>query len=431
MIEISVFGVLAGTLASALSLVLLLVALGAVAYLGLTAITAALRLGPGQRAVSSAGTALRTLGRRWSPRTGVAASLATLGFGLAGLRLHDAGSNTGSWLFTAAVALTASTATGAWCAALCLAGWRSLATLADRSAEQRLQIEGARHAAVRAVEAKSALFLAGDDLRSEVEQAETALAQLGGALAALEEIGAGLRAKLASAEVRQGGAGLVAEHAELEDDVARKVELGRRIQTEAEIAVFRLRCHEPLRRLVRRRPREATAGLGSAAASRDALRAAAGQALPAVERFLGEAHHTREALSGLEGLRPSHLDPADPDDPLARARREVAAIEAAYAAVLRRVEVVVLRLDADAGLREVASAAGALSPSARIAGLDETELDQLIEEVARADTALSIGLPGDVEARTVSEALARSTAALTRNDGRSLDELVRAMREIE
>jgi len=430
MIELSLFGVLAATLASGLSVVLLLVALGAVAYLGLTAFTAAHRLGDGRAVVSTAGTALRALGQRWSPRAGVGASLVALGVGLAGLRFHDAGSLAGSWLFTVAVALTASTAAGAWCAALCLAGSRSLATLADRSAEQRLRLEGARHAAVREIEAKSAQFLSGDDLRSEIEQAETALTQLGGALAALEQIGTGLREKLASAEVQQGGAALIAEHTELEADVARKAELGRQIQTEAEIAVFRLRCHEPLRRLVRRRPREATAALGSAAASRDALRASVAHARPLVRHFLDEARKTAEALSVLEALRPSHLDPADPDDPLARARKELAAIESAYASVLQRVEVVALRLDADAGLRDVASAAGALSPSAQIAGLDESELDQLIEEVSRADTALSIALTGDIEAHTVSEALARGTAALVRNDGRSLDDLVRAMKDL-
>ena len=50
MIEISLFGVLAGTLVSGLSLVFLLVALGAAAYLGLTTLTATLRLGAGRSA---------------------------------------------------------------------------------------------------------------------------------------------------------------------------------------------------------------------------------------------------------------------------------------------------------------------------------------------------------------------------------------------
>jgi hypothetical protein len=150
-----------------------------------------------------------------------------------------------------------------------------------------------------------------------------------------------------------------------------------------------------------------------------------------VERFLAEARETQRELSGLAARRPAHLDTTDPDDPLARAEREVATIEAAYAAVSRRVEVVVLRLDADAGLREVASAAGSLSPSAQLAGLDEAELDQLITEVSRADAALSIGLPGDLEARSVSEALARGAEALVRNDGRSLDDLLRTMKDIE
>lgn len=445
MIEISLFGVLAGTLVSGLSLVFLLVALGAAAYLGLTTLTATLRLGAGRSAPSGAGTALRALGARWSPRAGAAASLVALGLALAGLRFHDAASAAGSWLFTIAVALTASTATGAWCAALSLAGLRAVATLADRSAERRRQMEGARRAAAQAIEAKSALFLAGDDLRTEVQLAETALAQLGAALAALEEIGAGLRARRdsdesgagagaradASGGAAPGGGALDAERAELDGDVARKIEVGRRIQAEAEIAVFRLRCQEPLRRLVRRRPREATAALGNAATSREALRATAREARPAVERFLAEARRTREELAGLARARPAHLDAADPDDALARAEREIAAIEAAYAAVLRRVEDVVLRLDADAGLRDVASAAGALSPSAEIAGLDESELDQLITEVARADAALSIGLPGELEARGVSEALARGTDALVRNDGRSLDDLIRTMKEME
>lgn len=429
MIEVSLFGVLVGTLASGLSLVLLLIALGAAAYLGLTAFTAGLRLGAGRTAGSGAGTSLRALGARWSPRAGALASLVTLGFALVGLRVHDGGVASG-WLFTVAVALTGSTAVGAWFGALALTGSRAVALLADRSSERRSRLSGARRVAVRELETKSALYLAGDDLRAEVEQADAALVQLGSALGTLEGIGAGLREKVGGAEGGRPDVALAAEHVALEDDVAHKIEIGRQIKAEAEVAVFRLRCQEPLRRLVRRRPRDATAGLAQAAADQNTLRAAIGRARPAVERFLDDAGRAREALTGIDSLRPSHMDPTSPVDPLARAAREVAAIEAAYTAVLRRVEVVALRLDADAGLRELASAAGALAPSARIANDDENELDQLLSEVSRADAALSVGVPNDLEARDVSEALARGAAALVRNDGRSLDDLMRTMKEI-
>lgn len=432
MIEISFFGVLAGTFVSALSVVLLLVAVGAVAYLGLTTFTATtLHLGPGRTAESSTGVALRRTGRRFAPRAGIVASIASLVFTLAGLRFHDAASSAGTWLFTAAVAIVASTAAGAWCAALSLAAFRSVARLADSSAERRARIEGASRTAILEVQAKTSLFLAGDDLRAEVKNAETALSHLGEALTTLTTISAGLRARRESTGTQQGDAALAEEHASLETDVARKVELGKQIHTEAETAVFRLRCLEPLRRLVRQRPRDATATLGTPTTSPETLRTSVARALPAVARFLEDAHKTGEALSALEPSRPSHLDPADPADPLTRARRELSAIQTAYAAVLRRVEVVALRLDADARLHEMTTAADALSPSAHIAGLDETELDQLIEEVTRADAALTLDLPDTLEAHTVSEALARTTAALERNDARSLDDLARAMKDIE
>jgi hypothetical protein len=65
--------------------------------------------------------------------------------------------------------------------------------------------------------------------------------------------------------------------------------------------------------------------------------------------------------------------------------------------------------------------------------VDEGDLRLLLGEVARAESAMSITAPPDEDVRALTEALARSAAALDQageGDSASLDDLVKAMREI-
>jgi hypothetical protein len=195
------------------------------------------------------------------------------------------------------------------------------------------------------------------------------------------------------------------------------------------VSAFRLACFEPLRRLLRRRPHEATAGLSKARTAAE-LEACIGRCVEDIQSFLGELDGARAVLDALSSVRPSGLTEDNGGDPLPRARAEVDAVGAAYHAVLERAGMVRMRLAARTGMEQVASAAGAVSESARTMGLDEGELKLLLDEVARADMAMAITSPGGAELRALSDALARSTAALARNDATSLDELVRAMREL-
>jgi hypothetical protein len=82
-------------------------------------------------------------------------------------------------------------------------------------------------------------------------------------------------------------------------------------------------------------------------------------------------------------------------------------------------------------MEQVASAAGAVSESARTMGLDEGDLGLLLQEVARAESAMTISTPDGADVRALTDALARSADALDRNDAASLDELLKAMREMD
>jgi hypothetical protein len=158
-----------------------------------------------------------------------------------------------------------------------------------------------------------------------------------------------------------------------------------------------------------------------------------------IKAFLGEVAEARASLSVLEERRPkasaaSPLGDGAPSgsvDPLDRARTEVDAVESAYRAVLERTHVIRLRLATRAGMEQVASAAGALSESARTMGLDESELQKLLQEVARAESAMTVSAPDGADVRALTDALARSADAVDRNDTASLDELLKAMREMD
>jgi hypothetical protein len=186
-----------------------------------------------------------------------------------------------------------------------------------------------------------------------------------------------------------------------------------------------------VRLLLRRRPRDLTRGIVAGGAD-GAVTSALSSAVAEIDRFLGEAARTRRALAALEGRRPG--GPGDEDDwdgdAWAQAMRDVGAIEDAYDAVRERLDVVVVRFSARADMEAVASAAGEVSDKARASGLPAGDLSGLVDEVARAESAILMATPPDLDARALSAALARSATALGESDGASLDELLRALREV-
>jgi hypothetical protein len=216
--------------------------------------------------------------------------------------------------------------------------------------------------------------------------------------------------------------------------VATKLDLGRRIQGAARAAAFRLACSAPLRRLLRCRPRDLTRGI-EATADESAVTAILTAATTAIDAFLDEAEHAHADLAALESRRPIDNPASDgasdwDDDPWSQAKRDLAAIEDAYQAVHDRLGVVVMRFTARSDMEEVASAAGEVSEKARASGVPAGDLQDLVDEILRAESAILMATPPELDARALSEALARGATALGGSDGASLDELLRALREV-
>ncbi len=215
------------------------------------------------------------------------------------------------------------------------------------------------------------------------------------------------------------------------DEVGTKLDLGRRILGAAAAAAFRLSCSVTLRRLLRRRPRNVTQGIAAGAGDTAATTAALAATVAALDDFLADADRARGTLSALEGRRPPRSEHEDPeDDPQAQALRDLEAIESAYAAVRDRLGVVVVRAGARADMEAVASAAGEVSHKARAAGIPAGDLQELVSEVARAESAILLVTPAELDGRSLSDALSRSAAALAGSDGASLDALLRALHEL-
>jgi hypothetical protein len=278
----------------------------------------------------------------------------------------------------------------------------------------------------------------GEDLRAELTRSESAIGRLRAAVSGLVATRTALEAKLKAAGEAgagegqgeaQGAAGgdpaLVAEITRARDEVAMKVDLGQRVLEAAEAAAFRLLCHAPLRILLRRRPRDATGALSHIPVTEAAIHAAAG----AVEGFLVDVQRARAALDGFEVRRPAHV-PAGDEGPLAHARRELSAMEAAYGALRERLSIARLRLSARAGAEVVEAAAGAVTGAAAAAALDPAEIGGLVTEVARAEAAVADAAPEMGGAGGLAEALAAGAAALDRSDAASLWDLITALREV-
>jgi hypothetical protein len=431
MTEVSLFGWLIATLASAASVLFLLIALLSAAFVALVA-AAALE----ERFAEQAARSLEP--SPWDPPRVRRAALIAGGFwALFGLGFGVAGVRVGGAFLTGFVIGAGSLAVFGFAVLGTLVGLRGVAALAG--ARQR-RLEAARKAEkerARLLDASRRRHLEGADIREQVADAEAALLRLRAALRSLEDMKVDLDVKLEVLEasgLKQNSpeASAASEYARLRDAVGAKVDVGERVLVAAELAVFRLACFEPLRRLLRRRPHEATSGLSRARTASE-LEACVSRSIAEIEAFLGELDGGRAVLDALSARRPAASAPGVSDDPLKLARAEINAVEAAYRAVLDRAGVVRARLAARAGMEQVTQAVGALSSSARGVGLAEGDLRLLLDEVAKAESAMSITAPSDGDVRALTEALARSAAALdgaSGGDSASLDELMKAMREI-
>ena len=402
-------------------MVLLIVGLTAATYVAMTLVTALRRdiaaLGPADRAARA---------------LGITAALLTVALSLAGLRIGPVGSE-GELVPTIAAAISAAAALGSSTACALLVGARGLAALgAGRRRRLEALTAGERRDA-RWREATIRRRLEGHDLASEVTDADAALERLKAALRGLTAARDSLTEKLAGlGDAAATPLGVEVRHAH--DEVNLKLELGERVLVAAESAAFRLACNEPLRRLSRRRPSEATLGLERlerAAGAPDAeVLARLSPAATTLRTFLTEITAARAALDALAARRPASIPADSEEDPLALAHRDLAALHDAFSAVLARVEVVQVRHAARATIAVVAEAAGAVAQSARSRGEGQSELEALAAEVTRAEAAAIMATPIESDAKALTDALARSTAALGQSDGASLDELLGALRSI-
>ncbi|WP_437304686.1 hypothetical protein [Sorangium sp. So ce388] len=458
MIDVSLLGWLVVTLTSPLSLVLLLVALGAAAYVGLTALEAA----PRQRGARAVGTG---------------AAACTLAAGMMGLRV---GAGAGAVVPTAAVGIAAAAALGATAACAWTFGARGAAALGAARVRRSAAALRAGDERRRLLAASQRAYIEGDDLAAETAAADAAVERLRAAVEALADARAALQAKRDAAR-GGGGAGdeggeggamdgpgaeqRPAEASALAEDLARacdeaalKLSMGQRVLAAAEAAALRVACNAPLRRLLRRRPREATQALATLGAG------ALAPAAASVEAFLGEVRAARDEVAAIAAQRASGgaagasdtaagasdaaagasdtaagaSDTAagvtvgsDPEQrPAALALRELAAMESAYGALLERLRLAELHASTRASVQQVESAAGALSAAARAAALDPAELDALVTEIARAESAVAAAAPEAGGSRALAEALAAGSLALDRSDATSLSELIAALREL-
>jgi hypothetical protein len=407
MVEVWLFGRLLATLASAFAVVMVIVALTSITYLAYT-LSPVVRI-PGAD--------------RSARRLGIFIAAGAFLLAIAGLRVGAPG--TGELVPTLTVAVAAAAALGSTAAFATLGAARAaLALIASRS--RRAAEIAARRAgeAKRLAEAKRA-FLEGDDLRAQLAEADAAVARLRAALANLAITRDELDARLGKLDQAGAAGDLGSELRRARDEVAAKLDLGEKILHAAEAAAFRIAVGAPIARLLRRRPRVAE---GLADTDPKLLPARLGGAAALIDAFLRRAADAHAELATLEPRRPSGVE--GPDDPLPYAQRDLEAVESAFRAVRERLDVVRMRLAAQAELDAVASAAGEVSEKVRASGLPAGDLQDLVDEVMRAESAIVMATPTDLDPRALAETLTRGTAALGGHDGASLDELLKALREL-
>ncbi|WP_437951478.1 hypothetical protein WME98_12085 [Sorangium sp. So ce296] len=422
MIDVSLLGWLLVTLTSPLSLVLLVVALGSAAYIGVTALAAA----PPRRGARAIG-------------TGVAAC--ALVAAMIGLRV---GSGAGAALPTAAVGIAAAAALGATAACAWTFGAAGAAALGAARARRSAAALRAGDARRRLLAASQRAYVEGDDLAAETAAADAAVERLRAAVGALGDARAALEARRDAARGAGGdgeergaedgpqakeASALAEDLARACDEAATRVSMGQRVLAAAEAAALRIACNAPLRRLLRRRPREAMQALATLGAG------AIAQAAASIEAFLGEVRAARVEVASIAERRAAGdarggAGAGAAEGPASVALGELAAMESAYGALLERLRLSELHASARASVEQVESAAGALSAAARAAAIDPAALGALVTEIARAESAVAAAAPEAGGSRALAEALAEGSLALDRSDATSLSELIAALREL-
>ncbi|APR78496.1 Hypothetical protein A7982_03843 [Minicystis rosea] len=417
MVEVWLFGRLLAALSSAFALVLVIVALTSITYLAVT-LAPALRL-PIHASLGEHGSERAA---RW---IGISAAVATMVVAAMGLRVGAPGAG-GELVPTISTAVALATALGASSAFLMFGGARAALVLGGARVRRSHALEGRRQGEAKRLAETRRAFLDGDDLRAQLAAADAAVGRLRAALTNLEATRAEVESRLARLDDAALEGDLGVELRRARDEVTTKLELGGKILHAAETAAFRIATSAPLARLLRQRPRHVAQTLTGAEPA--ALPESLAEAAAGIDGFLTRAADARAELEALATRRGS--GPIDDDDPLQQALRDVDAVEEAYRAVRERLDVVRMRVTARADLDAVASAAGEVSEKARASGLPASELQDLVDEVMRAESAILMATPADLDPKALAATLSRGTAALGAHDGASLDELLRALREL-
>lgn len=430
MIDITFFDWLLGSLGSVLAYVLILLSLGSVAVMS-SSLTLLLHkrfeaeysssLAPG--AVFQPIRALR--GALYA---GGGVALFFLVFAVLGLRV-------GGFFTTGLFIAAASVAAGSAASLGALGTLRGTAGLLQRArdkAQTQLHFEKEKR---RGIDEAHRRYFEGADLREESEMAKAGVAKLAKALDRIAELERELGTKLVLAATgqRKDTPENIEEMTQLREQLHNTLELGRTALGAAEMAVFRLSCYEPLRRLVRRRPVKAVAALGQPGQQPPAGETIA-SSIEIIQSYLHEIEGAKALLAALEVSELSQVPEDSGREVLERVGSELDAIETVYRNVLRRAELFALKLSARSEILEAASAAGSVSGQAEGMRVDDKEFGLLVAEAAKAETAMTVVVSNtpitSMEVRALADALSRSEAALDRRDTASLKELVKAMQEL-
>jgi len=411
------------TLESALSMVLVVVALSSLTYVATTLVAA-------MRTEMRAGARARKI-EQGAALVGVTLATAVLTLGLAIVRVGDAGSG-GELVPTLSMSVALAATFGSVGACVLFALGRSLASRqAAPMPAPKLEQAGA---APRSGFAAPMLELNEVDAESELVHANASLERLQRALIALSQARESLMEKMASLSVEPSEAGddsaLACAYRRAIDEATMKVELGASVQAAAEAAVYRVACGTLLRKLIRKRPKEALSALGRHEEGSSEALTSLEQAEGALRAFLGAIDEARAELERLAEKRPACVVPNSDEDPWLLTWQDLRALESAYRSLHGRVEMLVLRRVAEASLEEVADAASALEARVPPRGGSSDEFSELAIELTRAETAVIMATPVEADPRAVTAALSRSMGALGRSDEATLDDLLTALRSI-
>lgn len=416
MIDITFLGQLVATLASAGAFLALLGVLGSAAYVLATAAMAIERLpGPGAMVVQ----------RQTAPRSGFSWTLGTIAGLLAfvsALATLSVGGKVATFVFGVVIAFLARSMV----ALASILGARTGARIATYRAGRAKALADWRLQKATEFQDANRKRLQGDDLSAEVARADAALAKLREALASLVNTRAALADKLKAALDSGGNVSLVADMVRMRDDMDVRIELGQRALAAAEAAVARLAYALPVKRLVRRRPVEIS-GLDPKLPGDYPARLEV--AIESIDAYLLLISQTRAEIDKIAAQRPV-VEPVDGEALPVRARREIAAIEAAYQAVRERADLVQLGLRARDGMAQMANAAGEVSIRAE-GQTDERDMHLLLDDIVRANqTTTDDFVGGDEHVRALATALARGAKALSGDDRASLGEVVEALQSM-